>query len=324
MTTQEQGLSREQIEAACDEYIADMRAHKDPGGIVTGDGFYEFEIMAVHEMKRRLLALRTLSAPVAQSADSDMILVSRTMLQKIARGPLLPLPDPEAHSWRAYGERAATAMMDGMRIARELLSGLTFPKQRIEPKQDAEFNASVHEPGYTDTAFVRKPITLMQPIALPAQSADGLAGRLEALREQGMTLGNMAKLAEALPEILRALPSASTDAGEQDRTNAVTSAANAGFRHGIEAGKAISADVVAGEVRVPGYSDTAFVRHETTWMPKPFGWHVVNKDGEPARNGFSYEYSADLVTCADADWPANAPHRSVALTATPAAAKEGA
>lgn len=66
--------------------------------------------------------------------------------------------------------------------------------------------------------------------------------------------------------------------------------------------------------REPGYNDTAFVpREQQPHLPPPKAWHVVNKDGAFARNGFSYEYSADLVTCADADWPANAPHKSIAL-----------
>lgn len=48
-------------------------------------------------------------------------------------------------------------------------------------------------------------------------------------------------------------------------------------------------------------------------LPGQIAWHVVNKAGAFARNGFSYERSEDLVTCADADWPANAPHRAVPL-----------
>ena len=65
--------------------------------------------------------------------------------------------------------------------------------------------------------------------------------------------------------------------------------------------------------REPGYNETAFVRRETTWRPAQKAWHVVDKDGNFARNGFSYEYSADLVTCADVDWPANAPHKAIPL-----------
>jgi hypothetical protein len=50
---------------------------------------------------------------------------------------------------------------------------------------------------------------------------------------------------------------------------------------------------------------------------EPCAWQVVNNDGAFARNGFSYERSQDLVTCADADWPANAPRRSIPLYAAP-------
>lgn len=52
---------------------------------------------------------------------------------------------------------------------------------------------------------------------------------------------------------------------------------------------------------------------------KPFAWQVVQKDGSIARNGFSYERSEDLVTLADVDWPANAPHRTIPLYASPPA-----
>lgn len=56
---------------------------------------------------------------------------------------------------------------------------------------------------------------------------------------------------------------------------------------------------------------------------KPFGWHVVDRDGNRARNGFTYEEDADLVILADFDWPANAPHRSIPLYASPPAAPQG-
>ncbi len=43
-------------------------------------------------------------------------------LQQIARGPVMPLPDPIAHSWQAFGERAHQAMRDLIQIARAAIT----------------------------------------------------------------------------------------------------------------------------------------------------------------------------------------------------------
>ncbi len=53
----------------------------------------------------------------------------RALLMKIARGPIMPLPDPEAHSWRAYGQRAAGALADSMMWANKALNILA-PQER--------------------------------------------------------------------------------------------------------------------------------------------------------------------------------------------------
>ena len=56
-------------------------------------------------------------------------------LRKIARGPILPLPDPEAHSWRSYGTRAASSLFDCMRIAQEALGSLN-EQRRTDGKEE--------------------------------------------------------------------------------------------------------------------------------------------------------------------------------------------
>ena len=69
------------------------------------------------------------------------------------------------------------------------------------------------------------------------------------------------------------------------------------------------------ETRMYAAESASRVHPVTLLRPKTFGWHVVDKHGYPAPKGFSYEYSADLVVCADDDHPANAPHRAIKLIA---------
>lgn len=47
------------------------------------------------------------------------------LLKKIARGPVLPLPDPMAHSWQTFGTRAHSALCDCMSLANEAIRALT-------------------------------------------------------------------------------------------------------------------------------------------------------------------------------------------------------
>ena len=45
----------------------------------------------------------------------------RAALTDVARGPVMPLPDPGAHSWRVFGEAAHREMCKAMRVAKASL-----------------------------------------------------------------------------------------------------------------------------------------------------------------------------------------------------------
>lgn len=57
---------------------------------------------------------------------------AKRALVEIARGPLMPLPDPGAHSWRAFGEAAYRAMTEGMRKASAALAAKSTEQKEDE------------------------------------------------------------------------------------------------------------------------------------------------------------------------------------------------
>ncbi len=62
-----------------------------------------------------------IGAQLAEEA-ADEIQRPRSTLERIARGPAMPLPDPLAHSWMAFGRQAHSAMRDLMRTASDALA----------------------------------------------------------------------------------------------------------------------------------------------------------------------------------------------------------
>lgn len=66
----------------------------------------------IHELNAKL--------GVAQEERNKVL----PLLQRIARGPVMPLPDPLAHSWQAFGTRAHSALCDSMSLANEAIRAL--------------------------------------------------------------------------------------------------------------------------------------------------------------------------------------------------------
>ena len=57
----------------------------------------------------------------ARASEREKVL---PLLKRIARGPIMPLPDPHAHSWQAFGTRAHSALCDCMSLANEAIRTL--------------------------------------------------------------------------------------------------------------------------------------------------------------------------------------------------------
>ena len=86
--------------------------------------------LTIRKLKDELAATtQTIERQLSELRKPGHIWVPLADLEKIARGPLMPLPDPEAHSWRTYGLRAHGGLSNCMRIASEMLAAAKEGKE---------------------------------------------------------------------------------------------------------------------------------------------------------------------------------------------------
>lgn len=76
----------------------------------------------------------------------------REALEKITRVPVMPFPDPEAHSYRVFGERVWKAWLEIQRIARAALAKEARDAPRRLPSLMLEWQRVAHSSGWPEEA----------------------------------------------------------------------------------------------------------------------------------------------------------------------------